>query len=464
MRRHGHLQTRRTPAERRRSAGAVPLHAPTELRDRITRRDYTVGVIGLGYVGLPLVLRFGESGFRVLGFDIDAAKVDYLNCGKSYIRHISGERLQALIEAKRFAALDDFARLREPDAIIICVPTPLNNNREPDLQYVASTADAVARALRRGQLVCLMSTTYPGTTEEIVLTRLAAGGLRVGDDFFLAYAPEREDPGNGAFDTKTVPKVVGGMTPACLDLAATLFSEVIDRVARVSSPRVAESCKVLENIYRSVNIALVNELKIVFDRMGIDVWEVIEAAQTKPFGFQAFYPGPGLGGHCIPIDPFYLTWKAREFGLSTRFIELAGEINSAMPAYVVDRLGDALNARRRPVNGSKVLVLGVSYKKDVDDLRESPALEILELLQAKGADVAYSDPYCPRLPAMRRHNLRLESTALTPETLQRQDAVVLVTDHSSFPYSTIHTAAPLIVDTRNAFGRRGLNGPNMVQA
>ncbi len=436
----------------------------TSLKERIARRDYAVGVIGLGYVGLPLVLRFGEVGFRTIGFDVDRAKVDALNGGSSYIHHIPGERVAALVRSGRFEATADLDRLKDPDALIVCVPTPLTLNREPDLQYVVRTTDAIARTLRAGQLVCLESTTYPGTTEEILLPRLAAAGLAAGDEFFLAFSPEREDPGNERFTTQAIPKVVGGFSPACLELATALYSEVVERVVPVSSTRVAESTKILENVYRAVNIALVNELKVAFDRMGIDVWEVIDAARTKPFGFQAFYPGPGLGGHCIPIDPFYLTWKAREYDVATRFIELAGEINSAMPAYVVQKLADGLNARAIALRGATVLLLGVSYKRDVADPRESPALKILEMLMAKGTAVRYSDPFFPRLPVTRRHALDLESVALTEDSLRRHDAVLLVTDHSDFPYPLIHRAARLIVDTRNAFRSRGLDGPHVIRA
>ncbi len=436
----------------------------TSLRARIRRRDYTVGVIGLGYVGLPLVLRFGEVGFRAIGFDVDRAKVDELNGGSSYIRHIAGERVAALVRSGRFEATADLDRLKDPDALIVCVPTPLTLNREPDLQYVVRTTDAIARTLRAGQLVCLQSTTYPGTTEEILLPRLAASGLTAGEDFFLAFSPEREDPGNERFTTQAIPKVVGGFSPACLELAMALYSEVVERVVPVSSTRVAESTKILENVYRAVNIALVNELKVAFDRMGIDIWEVIDAARTKPFGFQAFYPGPGLGGHCIPIDPFYLTWKAREYDVTTRFIELAGEINSAMPAYVVQKLADALNTRGIALRGAAVLLLGVSYKRDVADPRESPALKILEMLMAKGTAAQYSDPFFPRLPVTRRHALELESVALAEDSLRRYDAVLLVTDHTDLPYPLIHRAARLIVDTRNAFRSRGLAGPHVISA
>jgi UDP-N-acetyl-D-glucosamine dehydrogenase len=434
------------------------------LKERIARRDYTVGVIGLGYVGLPLVLRFGEVGFRVIGFDIDVDKVQQLSKGASYIQHVPAPRVQALLDVGRFEATANLARLAEPDAVIICVPTPLTRHREPDLRYVEKTADAVAAALRRNQLVCLESTTYPGTTDEVVLPRLEARGLRVGEDFFLAFSPEREDPGNTQFDTATIPKVVGGVTPGCLDLATALYAEAIKKVVPVASTRVAEATKILENVYRAVNIALVNELKIAFERMGINVWDVIEAAKTKPFGFQPFYPGPGLGGHCIPIDPFYLTWKAREYGVATRFIELAGEINAGMPAYVIHRLMDALNERGKALKGARVLVLGAAYKKDTDDPRESPGLEIMEELIQKGATVDYSDPHLPRLPVVRRHKIDLASVALSESSLRQYDAVLLVTDHSSFPYNLIHRSASLIVDSRNAFRARGLTGPHVVSA
>jgi len=434
------------------------------LKERIARRDYTVGVIGMGYVGLPLVLRFGEVGFRVLGFDVDPSKVKQLNDGASYIEHVPAERVSGLVSARRFEATVDVERLAEADAVIICVPTPLTVHREPDLQYVEKTTDAVAAALRPGQLICLESTTYPGTTEEVVLPRLLARGLGVGEDFFLAFSPEREDPGNRQYATSTIPKVVGGVTPACLDLACTLYSQAVDRVVPVPSTKVAEATKILENVYRAVNIALVNELKIAFERMGIDVWDVIEAAKTKPFGFQAFYPGPGLGGHCIPIDPFYLTWKAREYGVATRFIELAGEINSSMPSHVVQKVMEALNVRGKALKGARVLVLGAAYKRDTDDPRESPGLEILERLLAKGARADYSDPHIPRLPIGRRHKLDLTSIPLTEASLRSLDAAVLVTDHSAFPYDLIHRAVPLIVDTRNAFRSRGLQGTHVVPA
>jgi UDP-N-acetyl-D-glucosamine dehydrogenase len=434
------------------------------LKERIVRRDYTVGVIGLGYVGLPLVLRFGEVGFPVIGFDVDRAKVKQLNDGGSYIQHVPADRVSGLVNARRFEATADAERLHEADAIIICVPTPLTVHREPDLQYVEKTTEAVVATLRRGQLICLESTTYPGTTDEVVLPRLLSRGLRVGDDFFLAFSPEREDPGNQQYGTSTIPKVVGGVTPACRDLACMLYAQAVERVVPVGSTRVAEATKILENVYRAVNIALVNELKLAFERMGVDVWEVIEAAKTKPFGFQAFYPGPGLGGHCIPIDPFYLTWKAREYGVATRFIELAGEINSGMPLHVVQRLMEALNERGKALKGARVLVLGAAYKRDTDDPRESPGLEIIELLIHKQARAEYSDPHIPRLPLGRRHKLDLSSVPLTEASLRGFDAAVLVTDHSAFPYELIHRHVPLIVDTRNAFRPRGLHGSHVVSA
>lgn len=435
-----------------------------QLKERIIRRDYTIGIIGLGYVGLPLVLRFGEVGFKVLGFDIDPVKVNQLNGGVSYIKHLPTERVSALVKTGQFEATIDFDRLGEADTLIICVPTPLTRNREPDLQYVEKTADAIARTLRSNQLICLESTTYPGTTEEVLLPRFTASELNVGEQFFLAFSPEREDPGNRHYTTSKIPKVVGGITPSCLELACTLYGQVIERVVPVSSTRVAEAVKLLENIYRSVNVALVNELKVTFDRMGINIWEVIEAASTKPFGFQPFYPGPGLGGHCIPIDPFYLTWKAREYGITTRFIELAGEINQAMPAYVVQRLQDALNGRGKAFSGAKVLVLGVAYKKDVADLRESPSFKIIELLLSKGAQVDYSDPYIPRLPIVRRYSLEMESIPLSEESVCRYDAIVVATDHSKFPYEMIYNVASLIVDSRNAFRQRCLTGTHVVGA
>ena len=421
-----------------------------DFRERMAARTGRVGIIGLGYVGLPLARAFAAQGISVLGFDVDPAKVIKLQRGESYIGHIGDEAVREMKD-RGFEATDRFVRLDEPDAIIICVPTPLTEAREPDLAYVVKSAEAIAERLRPGQLVVLESTTYPGTTRDVVLPILESRGLRAGRDFFLAYSPEREDPGNPNFSAPTIPKVVGGIDEASLEAAVALYGPVVVRVVPVSSPEVAEACKILENTYRAVNIALVNELKMLYDRMDINVWEVIEAAKTKPFGFQAFYPGPGLGGHCIPIDPFYLTWVARQHGMATRFIELAGEINTGMPAYVVSRVADALNDRRKPIKGSKVTLLGMAYKKDVDDPRESPGFELMELLLKKGAEVNYNDPHIPVLPRMRHYpNLRMGSQDLTAEFLRDQDCVVVVTDHSAYNWAWIAEHAPLIVDTRNA--------------
>jgi UDP-N-acetyl-D-glucosamine dehydrogenase len=420
------------------------------LEERIGRRAARVAVVGLGYVGLPLAETFAWGGYPVLGFDIDPEKVEKLRRGESYIGHICPERVAELVGSGRFEATCDPRRFAEADALIVCVPTPLGEAREPDLSYIVRTGETIRPHLRRGQLVVLESTTYPGTTEELLRPLLEEGGLKAGRDFFLAYSPEREDPGNRDFATRNIPKVVGGIDEASQRLAVALYEPIVDGVVPVSSPRVAEACKILENTYRAVNIALVNELKGVFTAMGIDVWEVIEAAKTKPFGFQAFYPGPGLGGHCIPIDPFYLAWAARKHGQNTRFIELAGEINTAMPQYVVGRVAEALNDDGKPIKGSRVLVLGVAYKRDVDDPRESPAFAILELLEARGARVAYNDPHVPALPRMRHHKLRLDSQPLTPELLGGQDCVVLVTDHSRYDYDFIAGHCRLLVDTRNA--------------
>ncbi|KKL63973.1 hypothetical protein LCGC14_2169760, partial [marine sediment metagenome] len=366
------------------------------LLEKIESGTAVVGVVGLGYVGLPLVREFTRAGMHVMGFDVDEKKVKALMAGRSYIEHIPAQVVKDMVRSKRFAATTDFRKLSKPDCILICVPTPLTKQREPDMSYVEATAGSVAATLRKGQLVVLESTTYPGTTREVMLPILASAGLKVGRDFFLAYSPEREDPGNKSYSTKTIPKVVGGCDKHSLAAAVALYEVAIDQVVPVSSAAAAEACKILENTYRSVNIALVNELKVLFDRMGIDVWEVIRAAATKPFGFHPFYPGPGLGGHCIPIDPFYLAWKARQYDMSTRFIELAGEINVAMPRFVIDKVTEALNDRGKAVKGSRILVLGLAYKKDVDDMRESPSLELIELLQKKGAKVSYNDPHIPR--------------------------------------------------------------------
>jgi UDP-N-acetyl-D-glucosamine dehydrogenase len=423
----------------------------------IEARTARVGIIGLGYVGLPLARAFATAGYPVLGFDTDPVKVAKLTKGESYIGHISADSVSTM-QANGFEATTRFERLSEADAIIICVPTPLTESRDPDLGYVIASTRAIAGTLRPGQLVVLESTTYPGTTRDVVLPILEAGGLRVGTDFFLAFSPEREDPGNPTFSAPTIPKVVGGLEPASLEVARALYGRVVVKVVDVSGPEVAEACKILENTYRAVNIALVNELKVLFDRMGIDIWEVIEAAKTKPFGFQAFYPGPGLGGHCIPIDPFYLSWVARKHGFTTRFIELAGEINTSMPTYVVGRVADALNDRALAVKGSKILLLGMAYKKDVDDPRESPGFELMERLLEKGAEVEYNDPHIPSLPAMRRYPaLKRESRELSAEYLGSRDCILIVTDHSSYDWPWIVEHSRLVVDTRNA--TRGLVVP-----
>jgi UDP-N-acetyl-D-glucosamine dehydrogenase len=434
------------------------------LMTRINTKQARIGVIGLGYVGLPLARAFADKGFRVLGFDVDAPKVQRLQRGESYIGHILPETVRQML-ARGFEATDRFSRLDEPDAILICVPTPLTEAREPDLTYVTESAKAIAARLRRGQLVVLESTTYPGTTRQVVQPILESGGLEAGKDFFLAFSPEREDPGNPKFSAPTIPKVVGGLEPRSLEAAAALYGHAMAHVVTVSSPEVAEASKILENTYRAVNIALVNELKVLYDRMGINVWEVIEAAKTKPFGFQAFYPGPGLGGHCIPIDPFYLTWVARKHGLSTRFIELAGEVNTAMPRYVVGRVADALNDRGKPLKGSKITLLGMAYKKDVDDPRESPGFELMELLLEKGATVNYNDPHIPALPPMRHYpGLRMSSQNLTADYVRSQDCLLVVTDHSAYDWAWVVEHAPLIVDTRNATRDVGAPRENVVRA
>jgi len=421
-----------------------------DLIQKIENRKAIIGIIGLGYAGLPLVVRFGQEQFRILGFDIDPEKVDLLNEGKSYIQSIPGDQLGDLVRSRIFSATTDFTRLAEADSILICVPTPLTEKMEPDLTYIENTARQVAHNMKKGQLVVLESTTYPGTTEEILLPKFRSRGLREGKDFFLAYSPEREDPGNRDFATKSIPKVVGGITRNCQKVATSLYGQIIDEIVSVSSTRAAEMTKLLENIYRSVNIALVNELKILADRMGIDIWEVIQAASTKSFGYSPFYPGPGMGGHCIPIDPFYLSWKAREFDFTTRFIHLSGEINVSMPYYVVSKAIDALNARKKSIRGGRVLILGVAYKRDIDDIRESPALAIMKLLQDKGAKITYNDPYVPKLHPMRRYDFTMSSKPLTEALLRKADLVMIVTDHSQYDYRWIVNNASLIVDTRNA--------------
>jgi UDP-N-acetyl-D-glucosamine dehydrogenase len=424
-----------------------------------------VAIIGCGYVGLPLALRFAEAGHKVTGFDTDPNKVNMLNAGKSYIEHIPQTKIQQFVNSKHFNATTDFARLTEADAIIICVPTPLDERREPDLSYVAQTAVSIQPHLQKGQLVVLESTTYPGTTEELVLPILEKSGLKcpiaagpenenVACDFYLAFSPEREDPGNKQFGLAQIPKVVGGVNPPSGRAAQSLYAQVVARVIPVSSTRAAEMAKLLENIFRCVNIALVNELKMLSLRMGIDIWEVIDAAATKPFGFMPFYPGPGLGGHCIPVDPFYLSWKAREYDFATRFIELAGEVNTQMPYNVVESVATALNNQKKAIKGAKILVLGVAYKKDVDDLRESPTLKIMQLLQQRGAQLDYNDPYFPQLHKMRHYNYEnMKSVPLNTHNLAGYDAVVIATDHSSYDYAAIVDAAKLVVDTRNATRR-----------
>ncbi len=420
---------------------------------RIQGREALIGIIGLGYVGLPLGLAFAEKGFKVLGFDVDQRKVSSLERGESYIKHLDAPRVAAAAKAGTLQATTDFSRLDEPDAILICVPTPLTPQREPDMSYVVDTSRAVQARLRKGQLVVLESTTYPGTTDELVRGILEKSGLLVGRDFYLAFSPEREDPGNPTYKTANIPKVVGGVDQDSGDLAEALYQQAISSTVRVSSARAAEAAKLTENIFRAVNIALVNELKVVYDAMGIDVWEVLDAASTKPFGFMRFNPGPGWGGHCIPLDPFYLAWKAREFGRSTKFIELAGEVNVEMPHYVVQKLLLALNDRGRAVKGSKVLILGLAYKKDIDDPRESPAFELIELIRKLGATIGYHDPHVPRAPKMRGwpHLPEMASEPLTPELLAAQDAVVIVTDHSAVDYDLVAAHAPLVVDTRGIY-------------
>jgi UDP-N-acetyl-D-glucosamine dehydrogenase len=434
-----------------------------EFLEKIRSHRALVGVVGLGYVGLPLVLAFVEKGFGVLGFDVDPVKVHALAQGRCYIKHLDEGRVAAASATGRFSATTDFARLGESDAILICVPTPLTPQREPDMTYVLGSARQVKECLRRGQLVVLESTTYPGTTDELLKTILEETDLRCGTDFFLAFSPEREDPGNPTFGTTNTPKVVGGVDEVSGDLAQALYDQVIERTVRVSSARTAEACKLTENIFRAVNIALVNELKVVYDRMGIDVWEVLDAAETKPFGFMRFDPGPGWGGHCIPLDPFYLSWKAREYGVRPKFIELAGDINVQMPEYVVGKLQLALNKRGKALKGSSVLILGIAYKRDIDDPRESPAFEIIHRLLSLGAEVSYHDPHIPVAPHMRTWPglPYMESRALTAELLAGVDAVVLVTDHRAVDYELVARNAPLIVDTRGVYCDRH---PNVVRA
>ncbi|MBS2027830.1 MAG: nucleotide sugar dehydrogenase [Deltaproteobacteria bacterium] len=416
---------------------------------RVADKSARIAIIGQGYVGLPLGLVFAEAGFRVSGFDVDPAKVAAINRGESYIKQIGKERVAQAVKSGRYVASADFDGLKDADAIIICVPTPLGLHREPDNGYIHATAREIAKRLRKGQLVILESTTYPGTTDEEVQPILATSGLKCPDDFLLAFSPEREDPGNASFSTKTIPKVVGGINSPSTEAAVALYSAAIDKVVPVSNARVAESAKLLENIYRSVNIALVNELKVAFDKMGIDVWEVIEAAKTKPFGFTPFYPGPGLGGHCIPLDPFYLSWKAAEYGVWTRFIHLAGEVNTNMPHYVVDKTAAALNDQSKSLKGAKICVLGLAYKADIDDDRESPSYEIIELLKDRGAEVAYCDPYFPVARKTRKYDLGMSSTPCTNEALRGFDALVISTAHKQFKDAALYAGVKLVVDSRN---------------
>lgn len=425
------------------------LQTLNDLIAKIEAHEAVVGIIGLGYVGLPLALLFSERRFPVVGFDVDPKKVEMLTAGESYVRHIGAERVKDTFGTSRSSATTDFNRLGECDAILICVPTPLGKHRDPDLSYIRMTSEQVGKRLRRGQLIVLESTTYPGTTREIVLPHLSQSGLQCGRDYFLAFSPEREDPGNEHFNTKTIPKIVGGIDDRSRDAAVALYRSAVDQVVPVSSAEVAESSKLLENIFRAVNIALVNEMKVVLDRMGIDIWEVIEAAKTKPFGFMPFYPGPGLGGHCIPLDPFYLTWKAAEHGIWARFIELAGEVNSTMPHYVVEKTMKGLNEQSKSVRGSRILVLGLSYKPDIDDDRESPSFEIIELLEGLGADVAYCDPYIPATHQGRKFKRDLRSVPCTPEEFARYDAVIVSTAHRQFRDPSLYREAKLVIDTRN---------------
>ena len=432
-------------------AKVQPTTTHSALLEKLRRREALIGVVGLGYVGLPLCLTYAEKGFRVLGLDIDQSKIDSINNGKSYIQHIDSDRIEKTRSAELLRATTDFSQASDADALILCVPTPLNQYREPDLSFIRNTMSGLLPHLRAGQVLSLESTTYPGTTEEELRPLVESRGFVIGEDFFLVYSPEREDPGNAKYNTATIPKVMGGSTPACMEVGVALYENAISEVVPVSSTQAAEMTKLLENIHRAVNIGLMNELKPLADRMGIDLYEVIRAAATKPFGFVPYYPGPGLGGHCIPIDPFYLTWKAREFGMHTRFIELAGEINTAMPSYVVQKTADGLNDAGKPLKGSKILVLGIAYKKNVDDMRESPSVELMELLHAKGAEVHYSDPFFKKFPKMRKYRFDLDSCQLSAEILSGFDAVILATDHDDFDYQLIKNSSPLLIDTRGRF-------------
>ena len=421
-----------------------------ELLQKIESKNAIIGIVGLGYVGLPLMMEFVEQGFTTIGFDVDDKKVDSLNKGESYIKHIANERIASVVKSKSFSATFDFTRIKDVDCILICVPTPLTRYREPDLSYIKNTSRTLSKHLRKGQLVVLESSTFPGTTEEVMKPILEKSGLKGDVDFWVAFSPEREDPNNPKFNTRTIPKVVGANTEEARKLVSKLYDQVIIKTVPVSSSQAAEATKLLENIFRSVNIALVNEMKIILDKMGIDVWEVIEAAKTKPFGYMPFYPGPGLGGHCIPIDPFYLTLKAREYEMNTRFIELAGEINTNMPFWVIQKLMDALNDRGKSLKGSKILVLGAAYKKDIDDPRESPSFKLMEIMIDKGAEVDYNDPFIPELPPMRMYDIKGKSVELTTENLSKYDCVLVSTDHSDYDFDYIVEHSQLVLDTRNS--------------
>ncbi len=423
----------------------------SHFKENINKKSKNIAIIGLGYVGLPLALTFAETGFKVIGIDIDQKKINELNQNRSYLRHIHSSRIEKVISSKNLIPTLDFALVKSCIAIILCVPTPLSKNREPNLEYITKTLTSLKPYLKKGQLLSLESTTYPGTTEEILMPLVKSLGFKIGEDFFLVYSPEREDPGNKNYTTATIPKVIGGITPHCKNLGIELYSKIIDKLIPVSSTRTAEITKLLENIHRAVNIGLMNELKILSDKMDIDLYEVIDAAATKPFGFTPYYPGPGLGGHCIPIDPFYLTWKAREYGMNTKFIELAGEINASMPQYVVEKVFNALNDKGKSIKNSKILVLGLSYKKNIDDIRESPSLEIMDILLRKGADIKYSDPYILKLPRVRKYNLEIENINISEKNLNIFDCVLLLTDHDEFPYEIIKNKSKLIIDTRGRF-------------
>jgi len=435
-----------------------------DLIKRIEKREAVIGVVGLGYVGLPLLMEFVDQGFKTIGFDIDDRKVVLLNKGQSYIKHISAERIKKVVDSKLFSATSDFSRIKEVDCILICVPTPLTKHREPDMSFIINTSESLAKHIRQGQLIVLESSTYPGTTEECMKPILEKSGLKGDQDFWVAFSPEREDPNNPNFNTRTIPKVIGANTETARQLTKALYDQVIVKTVPVSSSQAAEATKLLENIFRSVNIALVNELKMIFDRMGIDVWEVIGAAKTKPFGYMPFYPGPGLGGHCIPIDPFYLTWKAREFEMNTRFIELAGEINTSMPFWVVNKVMEALNERGKSLKGCKVLVLGAAYKKDIDDPRESPSFKLMEILLERGAEVNYNDPYIPELPAMRMYDIKRKSIELTAKNIAKHDVVLISTDHSVYDWNFIVENSKMVVDTRNATAGVQKNRDKIVKA